>query len=149
MKKIIASATAFLLVFSLSAQKITWTYAAKKIAEGKYEVRITAMVPEGWHLYSQNTPDGVGMGIPTKISFNKNALLSLEGKTKEVGKLQKEADKTSKTQVLFYAGKVEFVQVVKLKGKIKTNISGEVESMICDDKRCLPPSTEKFNVALK
>ena len=35
-----------------------------------------------------------------------------------------------------------------LKGNVKTNISGEVESMICNDKVCMPPTTEKFNVAL-
>jgi hypothetical protein len=148
MKKILAMMLIVTAAFTVQAQKVSWTYSAKKLADGKYEVRITATIPSGWHLYSQNTPDGVGMGIPTKITFNKNALLTMNGKTKEVGTLKTEVDKTSKAKIMYYVNKVEFVQVVKLKGKVKTNISGTVESMICDDSKCLPPTTEKFNVSL-
>lgn len=149
MKQVIALAVVLLAGFSLSAQKITWTFTSKKTAEGVYEVRLTAAVPSGWHIYSQKSPDGSGMGIPTKVSFNKNALVTLQGKTKEVGNMKKEYDKNTKATVVYYADKVEFVQTVKLKGKIKTNISGEVESMICDDRKCMPPTTEKFSIALK
>ena len=36
---------------------------------------------------------------------------------------------------------VDFVQTVKLKGNIKTSVAGSVEFMVCNDSRCLPPST--------
>ena len=47
-----------------------------------------------------------------------------------------------------YSEKVDFVQIVKLKGKVKTSFSGSVEYQTCDDKKCLPPKTVNFKVAL-
>ena len=139
-----------LLVFTMSAvtaQKITWTYTAKKLTGDKYELHITAQPPVGWHIYSQTTPDGGP--VPTSFTFNKNALLTLSGKVNEKGKLVTYYDKNFKVNVKYFEGKVEFVQTVAVKGKIKTNITGEVESMICNDRTCMPPTTEKFAIALQ
>lgn len=147
MKQLIFTLAAFIVMQTAGAQKVKWNFTAKKLSGDKYELHMTATVPSGWHIYSQNTPeDGP---IPTKFTFNNNALVKLEGKTKEVGKLEKFYDENFKVEVKFYANKVDFVQVVKLKSKIKTNISGQVESMICNDSRCLPSTSESFNIALK
>jgi len=127
-------------------QKIAWTYSAKKLADNQYEVRMTANPPIGWHIYSQFTPEGGP--IPTSFSFNKNALTTLVGKVVEKGKLIKYYDKNFKVDVMYFEGKADFVQIIKVKGKLKTNLSGEVESMICNDKICMPPVTQKFNVLL-
>ena len=127
-------------------QKIAWTYSAKKLADNQYEVRMTANPPIGWHIYSQFTPEGGP--IPTSFSFNKNALTTLVGKVVEKGKLTKYYDKNFKVDVMYFEGKADFIQIIKVKGKLKTNLSGEVESMICNDKICMPPVTQKFNVLL-
>jgi Disulphide bond corrector protein DsbC len=137
-----------ILVSSLAyAQKakVTWKFTSKKISEGKYEIRLTAAVPAGWHLYSQFTGEGP---VATAFKFNTNALITLDGKVKEVGKMTTIDDKIWKNKQKYFSGTVDFVQTVKLKGKIKTNISGEVEYMICDDSNCLPPTTQKFNITL-
>jgi len=108
-----------LLVFTMSAvtaQKITWTYTAKKLTGDKYELHITAQPPVGWHVYSQTTPDGGP--VPTSFTFNKNALLTLSGKVNEKGKLVTYYDKNFKVNVKYFEGKVEFVQTVAVKGKI-------------------------------
>jgi thiol:disulfide interchange protein DsbD len=47
-----------------------------------------AFVQSGWHLYSQSQPEDA-VAEPTKITFNKNALLKLDGNLKEEGKLEK------------------------------------------------------------
>ena len=147
MKKLVFVITMILFVGALSAQqKVSWAYTAKKLANNKYEIHITATPPLGWHIYSQLTPDGGP--VPTTFKFNTNALISLQGKVGEKGKLVKYFDKNFKVNVMYFEGKTDFVQVVTLKGNIKTNISGEVESMICNDRTCLPPTTQKFNVAL-
>ncbi|NOT92834.1 protein-disulfide reductase DsbD domain-containing protein [Ferruginibacter sp.] len=137
-----------LIFFALvaDAQKITWTYSAKKIAGDKYELHLIANPPVGWHIYSQTTPDGGP--VPTTFTFNKNALVTVTGTVKEKGKLVTYYDKNFKVNVKYFEGKVDFVQVVTIKGKIKTNVSGEIESMICNDRTCMPPTSEKFNIAL-
>jgi thiol:disulfide interchange protein DsbD len=72
----------------------------------------------------------------------------LVGKVVENGKLIKYYDKNFKVDVKYFEGKADFVQIIKVKGKLKTNLSGEVESMICNDRTCMPPVIEKFNVLL-
>lgn len=142
----------FLLGFACSAvaqvlNPVLWTFTSKKIADKEYEVRLTANVQSGWHIYAQKQPADA-INIPTEIVFNKNPLIILDGKAKEFGKLELYSDKRLGISANQYAGKVEFVQKIKLKAKIKTNISGSVEYQTCDDKKCLPPKKMAFNVAL-
>lgn len=147
MKKIVFAITMVFFFGAVSAQqKISWTYSAKKLANNKYEIHIVATPPKGWHIYSQLTPDGGP--VPTTFKFNNNALLSLQGKVAEKGKVITYFDENFKVNVKYFEGKADFVQILTVKGPIKTNLSGEVESMICNDKTCMPPTTEKFNVAL-
>jgi len=127
-------------------QKISWSYTAKKLADNKYEVHMIATPPAGWHVYSQLTPEGGP--IPTTFAFAKNALVAFQGKVNEKGKVVTYFDQNFKVNVKYFEGRADFVQIVTVKGKIKTNISGEVESMICNDRTCMPPTTEKFNIAL-
>lgn len=147
MKKSLLIVFLFVSVVTASAQKITWSYSAKKLAPNKYELIITANPPAGWHVYSQNTPDGGP--LPTAITFNKNPLITTAGKPKEAGKLVSYYDKNFKVNVKYFEGKAVFTQIVTLKGKAKTNVTGQVESMICNDKQCLPPTTESFTIALQ
>ena len=147
MRKLLFVLVLVLIVGAAGAQqKLNWSYSAKKIADNKYEVHLVATPPAGWHIYSQLTPEGGP--VPTSFKFNNNALLDLKGKVTEKGKLITYYDKNFKVDVKYFEGKADFIQVVTTKGKVKTNLSGEVESMICNDRVCLPPTVEKFNVAL-
>ncbi|MFY8005043.1 MAG: protein-disulfide reductase DsbD domain-containing protein, partial [Chitinophagaceae bacterium] len=47
-----------------------------------------------------------------------------------------------------YEGKVVFIQKITTKGAIKTNVAGEVEYMVCNNNRCLPPTKKTFNIKL-
>ncbi|HMO33618.1 MAG TPA: protein-disulfide reductase DsbD family protein [Lacibacter sp.] len=136
-----------LLATAQSGTKVKWNYSAKKLAANKYEVRLTATIDKGWHLYSQQQSEDA-IALPTTISFAKNPLVTLVDKTKEVGKLYDQYDKATASRSRFYSDKVEFVQVVTTRGTVKTTVSGEVEFMVCDDKQCLPPDKVKFSVAL-
>ena len=75
-------------------------------------------------------------------------MLTVDGAAKEVGKLEQKHEELFGVDVKQYSGKVDFVQKVKMKAAAKTSISGAVEFMVCNDKECLPPKTEKFSVAL-
>ena len=148
MKKILTGILLLILVnAAIAQQKINWSFVAKKLAGSKYELHMTATPPMGWHVYSQTTPEGGP--IPTEFKFTNNSLVTVAAaKPKEAGKLVTYFDKNFKVDVKYFEGKVDFVKTVTVKGKIKTNISGTVESMICNDRTCMPPTTEKFNIAL-
>lgn len=147
----------FLFVFILSSivadcfaqleNPVKWDFSAKKINATTYEVHLTAKIEDEWHIYSQTTPDGGP--VATSISFNKNPLLSLDGTIKESGKLEEHFEELFGVQVKQFSDKVDFIQIVKLKSSVKTNVTGSVEFMTCNDHQCMPPKTVKFNISLK
>lgn len=141
---------ALLLVFGVlgamaqSDKQVRWTFLAKKIADKTYEVHMTAVIGDNYHLYAQDA--GVEGPLPTAFTFTKNPLAVLDGRTKEAGKLLKKYESAWGGNVHYYERNVDFVQVVKLKGNIKTNFAGAVEFIVCNDTQCLPPSTVEFKV---
>lgn len=144
-----------LLLLSVSAlsgafaqSPVSWAFNSKKVGANMYELRLTATMQPGWHLYSQTQPSDA-VAQPTSFTFNSNPLLSLDGKVKEVGKLEKFHDAKLEVSANQYSGKVDFVQVIKVKGSAKTNVTGKLEFQTCDDKKCLPPKTVPFSIALK
>jgi len=139
------------LTFAAQSQTlnpVSWAFSAKKIADKTYEIHLTATMQAGWHLYSQSQPEDA-IAMPTGFSFTKNPLLILNGSIKEIGKLEKFHDAKLKLSANQYSETVDFVQVVKTKSSVKTNLAGSVEYQTCDDKKCLPPKTVNFSVALK
>jgi len=151
MKKIIFGSVFIMLAGIAHAQMLNpvqWAFTTKKLADKTYEIHLTANIQNGWHLYSQTQPADA-INIPTEIIFNSNPLVSLDGKPKETGKMYVFKDNRLGISANQYTGQVDFVQKVKLKVNAKTNISGTVEYQTCDEKKCLPPKTLTFNMALK
>lgn len=137
---------ALFITSSLSAQsdkEVQWSFAAKKIADNTYEIHMTARVNDDWHIYSQDAGDGP---FATAVTFSKNPLVNFEGKVKEAGKIKKVFEKSFDSEVRYYENTVNFIQVIKLKGNIKTNLAGKIEFMVCNDSRCLPPSSVPFKI---
>lgn len=139
----------FSLTFSFavsaqSAKQVQWAYTAKKIADKTYEVHMQASIGSNYHLYAQNA--GVEGPLPTVFKFTNNPLAVLDGKVKEDGKLIKKREEVWGGNVQYYEKTVDFIQVVKLKGNIKTNLAGSVEFIVCNESQCLPPSTVEFKV---
>lgn len=149
MKKLLFAVILVFCISLIQAQKqnpVSWSASATKQADGNYKVIVAATVPAPWHLYSQSTPDGGP--VATSFTFTKNPLLSLVGKVTEKGDLKTTHDKNFGVDVKYYSGKVEFIQIVKVKNNVKTNISGSVNFMVCNDHECLPPSDQEFSVKL-
>jgi len=150
MKRILLSLIAVFTVAAASAQianPVSWNFSSKKISENIYEVQLMATMQNGWHLYSQSQPKDA-IAIPTAITFNKNPLVELDGKVKEVGRLEKFTDKELGISANQYSKQVVFTQKIKLKGKAKTAVTGKVEFQTCDDKKCLPPKTVTFSIGI-
>ena len=151
MKRLLLILSVFFTVAVASAQNInpvSWTFTSKKLGDKEYEIQMLATIQQGWHLYSQSQPaDAIAQ--PTSFQFNKNPLLDMSGKVKEIGKMEKFKDKTLDVSANQYSNKVLFVQKVKIKGKAKTNVTGKLEFQTCNDEKCLPPKSVNFSIALK
>lgn len=150
MKKIVALFAVVCIALSAAAQiqdPVDWSYSVKKVSADTYTFTATANIEGDWHIYSQTT--GKGGPVPTKINFNKNPLVTIVGATKEIGKVKQVYDALFKTNVRFIGETATYTQTVKVRGGVKTNISGSVEYMVCDDRQCLPPSKKTFDLKLQ
>jgi thiol:disulfide interchange protein DsbD len=148
------SVVLFILGLTLSAASaqrglhpIAWQYSARKVADKTYEVHLTAQLQSGWHAYSQKQPEDA-VAQPTEIRFKPNPLVGLMGKIREIGAMEKWKDEASGIQANQYANQVDFVQVVKVKGNVRTSVSGSLTYQVCTDEMCLPPKTDNFVVQL-
>ena len=150
MKKFVFILFSIFIISALSAQTlnpVSWTFNSKKISDNIYEIQMTASIQQGWHLYSQSQPKDA-IAQPTSFLFNKNPLVELDGKVKELGNLEKFKDKELDISANQYSNKVVFTQRVKLKGKAKTNVTGKLTYQTCNDEKCLPAKTINLSVAL-
>jgi len=148
MKKIFLLILISITIGAVNAQilnPVHWVYSAKKIDAKTYEIHITALVDDKWHIYSQDAGDGP---VPTSFSFTTNPLLILDGKVKEVGTLEKIYDPNFKSELKYYEKQVDFVQKVKVRSAAATVIKGTVSFMVCNDRQCLPPKDIPFSIKL-
>jgi hypothetical protein len=128
-------------------QPVKWSYKLKKLNASTYEMHITATIAKGWHIYSQTTPDGGP--VATTIIFSKNPLLTLVGTAKEVGKLEQRHEELFGVDVKQFSSSVNFIQTIKVKAAVKTAVTGTVEFMVCNERECLPPTTNKFSLPIQ
>lgn len=139
-------ASAFAVAQSGSAKQVSWTTSARKLSDNLYEVKLTADIKGDYHIYAQAA--GVEGPVPTAFRFTPNPLVTMNGPVKEVGKMIRKFESAWDGNVNYYEKKVEFVQQVKLKGKVKTSLAGKVEFMVCNDALCLPPAEVDFKVPI-
>jgi hypothetical protein len=150
MKKIVALMAVVCITLSAAAQiqdPVDWSYSVKKLSADTYTFTATANIEGDWHIYSQTT--GKGGPVPTKINFKKNPLITVVGATKEAGKVKQVYDELFKTNVRYIGETATYTQTIKVRAGVKTNISGSVEYMVCDDRQCLPPSKKTFDLKLQ
>ena len=113
--------------------------------EGK-ELKLTAKIDKGWHLYATDIPDGGP--IPTSVLLNDK-----DGNIEWLGELKAEGNKISKFDEVFemdlswYEDKVVFSRRFIPKAN-QDFVSGEVEFMLCDDERCLAPELLFFSTKI-
>jgi hypothetical protein len=136
-----------LLAFSGMKAQVQWSFTAKNTSDKSWELHCTAILGAGWHIYSQFTPDGGP--IPTSFNFSANPLVEKLGDLKEIGKMDQHHEPLFGVDVKQFSNRVDFVQTVKLKAKIKTVLTGIVKYMLCNNSQCLPPKEQPFSISLK
>ena len=123
--------------FSQILEPVEWSTSVEKISDDTYMLVSKANIEKGWHLYAQDVPeDGP---IPTTFSYNLDEELVLLGLTKELeGHIVD--DPVFLMKIKYFEEYAEFRQAIKVSNNRLSSVLGEVEFMVCDDTRCLPPS---------
>lgn len=138
----------FASTFVLQAQifePVTWTTSVEKISDTEYDLITKATIDEGWHLYSQNVPEGGP--IATTFSYNSDAY-ELVGKTSESDGEEVD-DPVFQMRIKYFSNEAEFRQRIKVLNDELSLVEGEVEFMVCDDEKCLPPDVTILEFNLK
>ena len=117
---------------------VKWKTSVEKVSESEFDLVVTATIDEGWHLYSQNVPDGGP--IPTSFSFKSaENEFQLVGKTTE-GKGHEEYDNVFEMDIKYFEDQAVFKQRIQVLTENKIIINETLEFMVCDDTNCLPPT---------
>jgi len=126
---------------------VKWSTRVESVKKGQAILVMTAEIEKGWHLYSQFLPDGGP--IKTTFTFTPSNGYSTDGAIAE-DKAVEFYDKNFEMQLKYFSGKAEFRQPIKLTTESAFTIAGNVEYMVCDDLKCLPPKVVDltFNVKL-
>jgi hypothetical protein len=136
------------MTFSLSAQvlsPVTWSFRVSKISNVESELVFAATMDKGWHLYSQDIPEGGP--IPTTFHIEKGMGFFLNGVVTEPKAIEV-MDKQFNMKIKYFSNMVEFRQKVKVMSAKPVEVKGYVEFMCCDDKQCLPPAEVNFTFKL-
>ena len=146
MKKLLVLTTALLITISASAQienPVKWAYAAKRTSAADATLFIKATIQNGWHIYSQYVKEGGP--IKTSFTFTPSKTYTTVGKPTEPKAVTK-FDKQFAMNIGFFEKEVIFQQKIKVKTPGVTQVKGQLEFMVCNDKKCLPPETVDFVV---
>lgn len=124
--------------FSQIYDPVDWATSVEKTNDSTYTLIATATIEDGWHLYSQNVPDGGP--IATDFSYKESEDYKLFGETieEEGNTIQ---DPVFEMEITYFEDEVDFRQQIRYSGA-PIKVTGEVTFMVCDDERCLAPNTE-------
>ncbi|WP_316748441.1 protein-disulfide reductase DsbD N-terminal domain-containing protein [Pedobacter gandavensis] len=148
MKNLFLFAVALLFSMTASSQilkPVKWSYAAKRTSKTEATLYIKATIEDGWHLYSQNIPDGGP--VKTSFTFAPSSTYKLVGKTIEPKPITK-FEKAFDMNVGYFENGAIFQQKIKLTGA-SAIVKGTLEFMVCDESQCLPPETVQFSIPVK
>ena len=117
---------------------IHWSARTEQHTDSTVLVLLTATIDEGWHLYTQDIPDGGP--VATTFTYAQTAI----GSTTTEAVVLRDYDPNFEMELTYYSGNVEFRQeVLAAPGD---TLSGSVTFMACNDQQCLAPDTWEWTV---
>ena len=116
---------------------VKWSTSVEKISDTEYDLIAKAKIESGWHLYAQDVPENGP--IPTTFTYDTGKDAEVIGNTiEEEGRTVD--DPVFNMRIKFFENAAEFRQRISVINKELSIVKGEVEFMVCDDMRCLPPA---------
>lgn len=123
---------------------VSWEFKYKYLGKNSYEFIYIAKIAPTWHMYSQHLPNGDGP-VPTRFALSESKSYKSMTKVLEP-KPHTEYDPNFDMQLSYFEGTVSFSQKIEIFEN--TTIKGEVEYMVCDASKCLPPEIVPFEHSL-
>lgn len=132
--------------FAQIEKPVKWSFSANEVKNGQVELVLTADIESGWHVYSQFLESDNGP-IPTSFVFNPSKDYSLIQKVTESPKAKSAYDANFGMNVAWHEKQAIFKQLIKVNKS--TTVTGTLEFMVCNDRKCLPPDELEFSIPVK
>jgi DsbC/DsbD-like thiol-disulfide interchange protein len=121
--------------FAQSDHPVKWNFRLQP-TNAETELKFSAAIEKGWHIYGQNTADGGP--LPMLITYDSATCYTLSGKTMEPKPIE-EMDSIFGVSVQYFMGKAELTQKVVVTST-PCKITGRIEYQACKD-ACIPLDT--------
>lgn len=114
---------------------VAWTQEVKQVSEDEFELVLKAVIEDGWHVYSQHTPEGGP--LPTEFSFpDAGRQYELLGPTRE-SETETAYNDVFEVNETFFKGAAEFRQRIRRTHKELTQVRLELFYQVCKEV-CIP-----------
>ena len=117
---------------------IHWEACAARLTDSTAQITLTATIDEGWHLYTQDLPEGGP--VATQFRYKQPVL----GPTTTDAPVLSDYDENFEMELTYYTSSVVFTQTVL--ARPDETLAGSVTFMACDDHQCLAPETWDFEI---
>ncbi|HEY8387564.1 MAG TPA: protein-disulfide reductase DsbD domain-containing protein [Parasegetibacter sp.] len=131
-----------------SAQNpVKWKFETVCISDSIQELIITAVIQDGWYIYSK---DNGNLGpMPTSVKFDASSEFELMGSQEEEGEKWMKFDPFFNMELAYFKHQLILKQRFKRLTNTDITLKGKVDFMGCDDHMCLPPQSKSFEVPIK
>ena len=127
-------------------EPVHWNISHKLTGKTTADIIFKASIDDGWHLYGLSLPPNGPK--PTSIVFEKIEHAQKVGNLQAASKLEKKFDSNFGMELSWYSKEAVFVQKISFSSIQNVRLEGYIEYMACNDKSCLPPTTEPFSIQL-
>jgi len=139
---------------SLSLRPVRWSVvggsAPRDVIAGRtVPITLHAVIAKGWHIYSLTQKPGGP--IPLRLELVGAADVVMRGVV-DAPKPERTFDKNFGIETELYSGSPRFIIPVGAPGKSLTGLRRfqiAARYQVCSDKVCLPPRTDKLDVAIR
>lgn len=115
-------------------EPVKWQKSCKQTSDSTYELKLTANIDKGWHIYAQSLPEG-NYVLPTQFEFSVGNGVELIDSVIEVSKAIAEMDKIANVMTYYFSQTAVFVQQIKVSTKNPT-ATVTVNYQACNDELC-------------
>lgn len=136
---------AFAATASAQPSPVMWSIKAERVDSTVYDVKVSAMIDRGWHIYDFGPYDN--SLNPTRIAVAESDACRTVGGVTADKEPHRAYDDMFGMEIGTWDGQVTFTQRVELLAPSAT-VNVTVEYSACDDRSCMPPQEEELSVAL-
>jgi thiol:disulfide interchange protein len=134
MRNFLYTLITFLVLTNVNAQVLSpvkWTNKIEKVSETEFNLIASGTIQEGWHVFSQFTPDGGS--LPMVLNFK-----DIKGNYELIGKAKESPYKKVFSEVFevdeyLFENKVTITQKVKIVNPKTTKIKLNIEYQVCKE----------------